>query len=90
MSIGSEFQLFIVLLFLFILLLLLLLLSLLLLLLLLYLDAMDAARVGCRAVRIAAERDCYSGGYISAVLINATGCHLLLRQDSRTTSISVL
>lgn len=43
----------------------------------------DAVDVAMWAVRHAAHRDGFSGGYINVVHINATGCHHIRRVDSK-------
>lgn len=39
------------------------------------------------AVRHAAHRDSFSGGYINVIQINATGCHHIRRLDARSLRI---
>ena len=43
----------------------------------------DAKRVAMHAIRYAAHRDGYSGGYINVFCLNSTGIHHIERYDSR-------
>ena len=43
----------------------------------------DAKRVALHAIRYAAHRDGYSGGYINVFCLNSTGIHHIERHDSR-------
>jgi len=47
----------------------------------------QAVQLATWAVRHAAHRDGFSGGYINIVHINATGCHHIRRIDSRLLSV---
>ena len=48
----------------------------------------EASRLAEKAIRLAAHRDGYSGGFINVLYVNATGIHHISRIDARYMSIT--